>query len=79
MGLCTKLMVMAPAAANALLSAGTGDASFDVTTIMADSVKSMQGQMFAVLAIVVPAIVAVVAATVGVKYGIGWLRKMKSA
>lgn len=78
MGLCTKLMVMAPAA-NALLSAGTGDASFDVTTIMADSVKSMQGQMFAVLAIVVPAIVAVVAATVGVKYGIGWLRKMKSA
>lgn len=78
MGLGTKLMVLAPAAANALLSAGADAASgFDVTTIMSDSVKTTQGQIFAVLAIVVPAIVAIVAAVVGVKFGISWIKKIK--
>lgn len=78
MGLGTKLMALAPKAGAALLSAGAEAASgFDVTTIMSESVKTTQGQIFSVLAIVVPAIVAIVAAVVGVKFGIGWLKKIK--
>lgn len=77
-GLGTRFMALAPKAGAALLSAGGDVASgFDVTTIMADSVKTTQGQIFSVLAIVVPAIVAIVAAVVGVKFGIGWLKKIK--
>ena len=42
MGLCAKLMTLAPKARAALLSAGADAASgFDVTTIMADSVKKV--------------------------------------
>ena len=48
----TKLMALAPAAATALLSADAGT-TFDVTSIMTDSVKSVQDQIFSVLAIVV--------------------------
>lgn len=78
MGLDMKLMTLAPKLGTALLSAG-GDAAsgFDVTTIMTDSVKTTQGQMFSVLAIVVPAIVAVTAAVVAIKFGVGWLKKIK--
>lgn len=77
MGLGTKLMTLAPKAGMALLSAGAGDAAFDVTTIMADSVKIVQGQALSVLAIVIPAIVVVVGAVVSAKFGIGWLKKIK--
>lgn len=78
MGLGTKLMMLVPAAGAALLSAGSDVASgSDVTTIMTDSVKTTQGQMFSVLAIVVPAIVAVTAAVVAIKFGVGWLKKIK--
>lgn len=78
MGLGTKLMMLAPRVGMALLSTGTDAASgFDVTTIMTDSVKTTQGQMFTVLAIVVPAIVAVTAAVVAIKFGVGWLKKIK--
>ncbi len=77
MGLGTKLMVMAPAA-NALLSAGTDAASgFDVTSVMSDSVKTVQAQAFSVLGVVVPAIVVITGAVVGIKFGIGWLKKIK--
>ncbi len=42
MGLCAKLMTLAPKARAALLSAGADASSgFDVTTIMADSVKKV--------------------------------------
>lgn len=71
-----RLLTAVPSAAAALLSAGA-DAGFDVTTIMGDSVKTIQGQIFAVLAIVVPAIVAIVAAVVGIKFGISWLKKIR--
>ncbi len=78
MGLGTKLMMMAPKAGVALLSAGGDVASgFDVTTIMSESVKTTQGQMFSVLGLVVPAIVAIVAAGVAVKYGLSWLKKIR--
>lgn len=78
MGLGTKLMMLAPRVGMALLSTGTDAASgFDVTTIMQDSVKTVQGQAFSVLAIVVPAIVLITGAVVGVKFGIGWLKKIK--
>lgn len=74
-----KLMTLAPRAATALLTAGADVASgFDVTTIMSDSVKTTQSQIFSVLAIVVPAIVAIVAAVVGIKFGISWLKKLKA-
>lgn len=78
-----KLALAAPAVAAKLsavpmaLSAGEGAATFDVSTVMKSAVDSTQSQMFSVLAIVVPAIVAIVAAVVGIKFGIGWLKKIK--
>ena len=60
-----------------LLTAEGSAAIFDVTSIMSESVATTQSQIFSVLAIVVPAIVAVTAAIVGIKFGIGWLRKIK--
>ncbi|MBD5488361.1 MAG: hypothetical protein HDR13_06130 [Lachnospiraceae bacterium] len=59
------------------LASGTETAGFDVTTVMQGAVDTTKGQMFSVLAIVVPAIVAITAAVVGIKFGIGWLRKIK--
>ena len=59
------------------LSAGTDAAGFDVTTVMSGAVDTTKAQMFSVLGIVVPAIVAITAAVVGIKFGIGWLRKIK--
>lgn len=78
MDLGMKLMTAATKFGTALLSAG-GDVTsgFDVTTIMQDSVKTVQGQAFSVLAIVVPAIVLITGAVVGIKFGIGWLKKIK--
>ena len=74
----TRLLFAAPKAATVVLTAGENAASgFDVTTIMSESVATTQTQIFSVLAIVVPAIVAVTAAIVGIKFGIGWLRKIK--
>lgn len=52
--------------------------TFDVTQVMTDSVNTVQSQMFSVLAIVVPAIVVVTAAVVGVKFGISWLKKIRA-
>lgn len=74
----TSLLALAPKAAVAALESGANAASgFDVTSIMSDSVATTQTQIFSVLGIVVPAIVAVTAAIVGIKFGIGWLRKIK--
>lgn len=78
MSLFAKGMMLAPKVGAALLSAGADAASgFDVTAIMQDSVNTTQGQAFSVLAIVVPAIAAITAAVVAVKFGIGWLKKIK--
>lgn len=78
MGLGTKLMMLAPKAGAALLSAGSDATSgFDVTSIMQDSVKTVQSQAFSVLGVVVPAIVLITGAVVGIKFGIGWLKKIK--
>lgn len=68
------------AAAMLLLTAGAGDAasSFDIVSIMKDAVDKVSGNIFAVLAIVVPAIALVVAAVVSVKFGIGWLKRLKN-
>lgn len=54
-------------------------ASFDVTAIMQAAVTSVQGDIFKVLAIVVPAAVTIVGAGVAVRYGIRWLKSLKSA
>lgn len=78
-----KLAMAAPSVATKLsaiplaLTGGTETTGFDVTTVMQSAVDTTKGQMFSVLAIVVPAIVAIVAAVVGIKFGIGWLRKIK--
>lgn len=64
----------------ALLSSAVaegGASTFDVTSIMSDAVNTVQGQAFSVLAIVVPAIVLITGAVVGIKFGIGWLRKIR--
>ncbi len=62
-----------------LLEAGTGGGAsgFDVTSIMTEAVSTTQGQIFAVLAIVVPVIVAITGAVVGIKFGINWLRRLR--
>lgn len=74
----TGLLAAAPRAAAAALAAGEAAASgFDVASIMSDSVATTQSQIFSVLGIVVPAIVTVTAAVVGIKFGVGWLRKIR--
>lgn len=57
-----------------ILTGGTN--TFDIATVMTDSVSSVQGDLFTVLGIVVPAIVLVVGAVVGVKFGIKWLKSL---
>lgn len=60
----------------ALLTAGA-ETGFDVAAIMTDSVSKVQTQVFTVLGIVVPAIVAIVGAVVCVKFGLSWLKKIR--
>lgn len=56
---------------------GEGSSSFDMTSVMSGAVETVQGQILSVLAIVVPAIVVVVGAVVGVRFGISWLKKLR--
>lgn len=78
-----KLAMAAPSVAAKLsaipvaLTTGTETTGFDVSTIMQGAVDSTKTQMFSVLGIVVPAIVVITAAVVGIKFGISWLRKIK--
>lgn len=62
----------------ALAEAGTA-ASFDVAAIMQAAVTSVQADMFKVLGIAVPAAVTIIGAGVAVRYGIRWLKSLKSA
>lgn len=62
-----------------ILMSGTGgdvSAAFDVAAMITTTVSSVQSQLFTVLNIVVPAIVAVMAAVVCVNFGMSWLKKM---
>lgn len=61
------------------LSESGAAASLDVTAIMQAAVTSVQGDIFKVLAIVVPAAVTIVGAGVAVRYGIRWLKSLRSA
>lgn len=78
-----KLAMAAPSVAAKLsavpvaLSAGAETAGFDVSTLMQGAVDTTKTQMFSVLTIVVPAIVAITVAVVGVKFGVSWIRKIK--
>lgn len=60
-----------------LLTLFAEGATFDISSVMTESVSSVQSQLFTVLGIVVPAIVVVVGAVVGVKFGIKWLKSLK--
>lgn len=62
----------------ALSEAGAA-ASFDIAAIMQSAVTSVQGDLFKVLGIVVPAAVAIIGAGVAVRYGIRWLKSLRSA
>lgn len=62
----------------ALAEAGAA-ASFDVAAIMQAAVTSVQADMFKVLGIAVPAAVTIIGAAVAVRYGIRWLKSLKSA
>ena len=62
----------------ALAEAGAA-ASFDVAAIMKAAVTSVQADMFKVLVIAVPAAVTIIGAGVAVRYGIRWLKSLKSA
>lgn len=61
------------------LSESGAAASFDVAAIMQSAVTSVQADLFKVLGIVVPAAVAIIGAGVAVKYGIRWLKSLRSA
>ena len=54
-------------------------ASFDVAAIMQSAVTSVQGDLFKVLGIVVPSAVTIIGAGVAVRYGIRWLKSLRSA
>ncbi len=62
----------------AVLMSGSGDtaAAFDIAATMQSSVNQVQGDIFKVLGIVIPAIVLVVGAIVSVRFGIRWLKKL---
>ena len=49
---------------------------FDLSTIMASAVDTVTGQIFTTLGLVVPALVLVTGAVVGVRFGIKWLRSL---
>lgn len=61
------------------LSEAGAVASFDVAAIMQAAVTSVQADMFKVLGIAVPAAVTIIGAGVAVRYGIRWLKSLKSA
>lgn len=61
------------------LVAAEGGSSFSLTEIMQSAINSVQGDVLGVLAIAVPAIVVVVGAVVGVKFGIRWLKSLGKA
>lgn len=61
------------------LSGAGAAASFDVSAIMQAAVTSVQADMFKVLGIAVPAAVTIIGAGVAVRYGIRWLKSLKSA
>ena len=52
------------------------EASFDISEILTTSVSNVQSELFNVIGIVVPAIVAVTAAVIGIKFGIRWMKKI---
>ena len=54
-------------------------ASFDVAAIMQAAVTSVQGDLFKVLGIAVPAAVTILGAGVAVRSGIRWLKSLRSA
>ena len=62
----------------ALAEAGAA-ASFDVAAIMQAAVTSVQADMFKVLGIAIPAAVTIIGAGAAVRYGIRWLKSLKSA
>lgn len=62
----------------ALAEAGAA-ASLDVAAIMQAAVTSVQSDMFKVLGIAVPVAVTIIGAGVAVRYGIRWLKSLKSA
>lgn len=57
---------------NALAAEG----GFDLSNVMSTAVSQVQGDLFSVLGIVVPAMIAVIAAVVGVKFGSKWLKSL---
>ena len=66
--LCTFLSFFGP-----LMAA---EASFDISELLTTSVTNVQSELFKVIGIVVPAIVAVTAAVIGIKFGIRWMKKI---
>lgn len=61
----------------AFASGGEGSSTFDATTVMTGAVDSAKSQMFAMLGVVVPAIVAITVAVIGVKFAISWIKKIR--
>ena len=61
---------------DSMLIVAAAETGFDVTSVMTTSVDSVKGDLFKVLAIVVPVAAAITAAIVSVKFGMKWLRSL---
>jgi len=59
------------------VAAAASEPSIDISSIMSDGVTKVQGDLFSVLAIVVPAIIIVVGAIIGIRFGITWIKKIR--
>lgn len=75
--MAVKSAVAAIAGAPLALAASEGAAGFDVANLVKESVSSVQGQLFSVLGVVVPSIVVVTGAVVGVKFAISWIKRIR--
>lgn len=66
---------------NMLLMAGadTATPTFDIVAIFESMINGVQGDMLKILAVAVPAIGVVLAASIGIKFGIKWVKSLKSA
>lgn len=72
------LSSLAPAVAGLLMAAESGTSTaLDISSIIQSSVNTAQTQVFSVLGIVAPVIAGITVAVVGVKFGIGWIRKIR--
>lgn len=67
---------MNQALVNSMLTLGNASSGFSASTIMESAMNSASTEAFAVLAVAVPVVAGVVAASAAAKLGFKWLRNI---